>query len=560
GVKRVSATGTALPSLRFSSPSLAIGTCDSGGEAGTGLKQRPRAAAGGGGAVTVPPRPVSQATVAAANATYLQSSPSKSCLISLDASHVSYLGLTKIPPAGMVSSSSTSSISPSISPQPPQPSPVGLQEQQLACVQHQAAVLPPRVAQPSPNGAPATLPSIATFNDSVAPTGARAASPSPIPRPARGASPSHGCSQDIGFTGGVAAVWRLAAPAASRDARDVTPNGRSSEADASSPSALLSTSWSGGSWPYRPSSSCSNKGVPEENLTVCRSGAAFSSRHQRPQGASQGYSRTGPLLCPPPKELSSTPAAGPAVITSADAGAFARPANAPATPAHQPPLTQQPPLGQRSLTLMVSPRTAAAGDAEAQGPLTFPLQPSLVQHHSSLLPNHQQQRQVQAGCPIQAGATAPALSHPALPQLDCSMRPYSPGAPSPGQLDGNAAFVYAGSALASMLRVKHAPGSGSSSSSISRATSEQRPRHKSESSSGFFQVPHPHPYPHQHYPHPPGPRAQQQQQQQQPANQEAVRQVAATASTAFSLMSGRCTSRPSPSPPPGPLSPSLPQQ
>ncbi|GIL61208.1 hypothetical protein Vafri_15609 [Volvox africanus] len=402
GVKRVSASGTALPSLRFSSPSLAIGTCESGGEAGTGLKQRPRAAAGGGGAAAVLPRPVLQATApAAATATYLQLSPSKSCLIPLDqASHVSggYLGLTKVLPAGMVSPSSTSSVSPSVSPQQLQPSPVGLQEQQLACAQHQAAVLPPRASHPSSNSAAATLPLIAAFTDSAAPTGAHAASPSPIPRPARGASPSHGSSQEIGITGGVASVWRIAAPATSRDPRDVTPNGRSSGTGASSPSTVLSTSWSGGSWPYRPSSSCSNKGASEENLIVCRSGAAFSSRHQRPQGAGPGYSRTGPLLRPPLKELSSTPTAGPAANTSDYAGTSPRPANAPATPAHPPPqspLTQQPPLGRRSLTLMASPRTAATGEAEAQGPPTFPLQPSLVHHHSSLLPNQQQQRQVQ---------------------------------------------------------------------------------------------------------------------------------------------------------------------
>ncbi|GIL79224.1 hypothetical protein Vretifemale_8610, partial [Volvox reticuliferus] len=407
GVKRISAPGTALPSVRFSSPSMVIGPCDYGREAGTGLKQRPRAAAGGGGATAVPPRPMLQATAScAATAPNLQSSPSKSCLFPMEASHVScgYLGVDKVPSLASVTPSPTPLVSPSTSPQQPQSSSVGLQEllqtQELACTQQQVAILPPRTSYLPSNGTPATLPVIAAFTNPAAPAGARAASPSPIPRPVSGAGPIRGCSPDVGIDRGVASVWRLAAPAVSRDPRDATPNGRSSVTGASSPSGFLSTSWSGGSWPLRPSSSCSNKGVLEDTLTMSRSGAAFSSRHQlqlhqRQQVPGAGYSRTGPLLRPAPKEPSSTPE--PVAVASAEAGSLIRSVNTPATPASQPP-AQQPPLGRRSLTLMVSTRTPVAGNAEAQGPPPFPLQPSLPQHHSPCLLNQQlQQVQVRYG-------------------------------------------------------------------------------------------------------------------------------------------------------------------
>ncbi|GLC49460.1 hypothetical protein PLESTB_000221500 [Pleodorina starrii] len=599
--KRTSAPGaTALPSLRTSTTAVGTTGAAEGGGGGGG---------GGGGPASgglQTPRsslyPAASANAAVATTTggapFLQGSPSKSCLLSSDSSaHASSAHLSgpikslafAVPPAAAASLSPATSMSAS-SPPPPQahrpPSPAPPTSQQQQQIGPQQPPTPQQASSSSAAGltAPPPRPArgdrvympipITTLPLITSPSnpGSRNASPGPAAaaagRPTSGIN-LNGGAQDHG-AGGPTGAWRLVSPtAAPRDPRDAPPTGpRRSVTPTTASAGYLSSSWSGSSW-TRPVSGSSSRGAPDEPLAVGRSGGGFPARHphpHRPPIVAFG-GRSGPLLRPAPRELTSALLTVAAVAAGEDGGS-APTAHAPVPCGGLPPQQPQPPpppaqlqqpqtpLGRRSLMLLSGPvPRVASGDVSAQAAPQPPLRQPVAQPPSTPSPAMQQQQQ--AGSPLQqppATSLAPspgALPPPPPPPLDFSMlRPFSPGLPSPGgELDGAAAMVYAGCVLASMLRPKHAGGGATS-----RASSEEKRRLKGESSTAAVAPgshhhhhhhhqnghppTHPHPQPppqaHQHPPPYPytSPRAPQQQQQQAVGLQAALQGATAGGSMA----------------------------
>ncbi|EFJ50072.1 hypothetical protein VOLCADRAFT_89060 [Volvox carteri f. nagariensis] len=273
--KRVSApSGAGLPLLRASCPGpVAAGPGDGSGETAAAAA----AASGAGGGL--PPRSGPAATISSRSALHGTGStgapatpPVRSSALTSELSNGALWGAPGVPrpqvfaapQAPMADLSPASTASSFVS--PPQP-PLGPQHQG-GQQQAAATVLPPpppplplqsrnsRDRIPSTPLPATTLPYITTPIAATSAAGIRSRSASPAPLTASGASPNRTSVQEHNsMAGGVAAVWRVAAPAVLRDPRVVTPGGRRSVAGAAASNGVLSSSWSGSPGHLRPCNS-----------------------------------------------------------------------------------------------------------------------------------------------------------------------------------------------------------------------------------------------------------------------------------------------------------------